>query len=179
MVAVNSSSNAYRDIEAIREKERNQQLYILKKERAKAHVLRHDKIIIAGIVISAFLLAFIFISIEAKITAYGYQVTELKEQIADIENQCDRLDLEIASLNSLSRIENYALTKLDMIYPEINSITYLEVGGPIAVAESSGNNENNVPAQSAAEDNSEHPFWTAIGNLFSQYFDRGASALEG
>jgi len=179
VVAVNRSSNAYKDIEAIREIERNQQLYIIKKERAKAHVLRNDKIIIAGIVLVTFLLAFIFISIEAKITAYGYQVTELKEQIKDIENQSDRLDLEIASLNSLSRIENYALSKLDMVYPEINSIGYLDIGGSITVAESSGNNEADALTQSATEGSSAHPFWTAIGNLFSQYFDGSAAALEG
>lgn len=179
MVAVNSSSNAYKDIEAIRETERNQQLYIIKKERAKAHILRHDKIVIAGIVITAFVLAFIFISIEAKITAYGYQVTELKEQIQDIENQSDRLDLEIASLNSLSRIENYALTKLNMVYPEINNIGYLDISGSVAVAESSGNNKSDASAQTATGDSSAHPFWTAIGNLFSQYLEGSAKALEG
>lgn|GEM_PF-1788152 len=180
MVAVNSSSNAYQDVEEIRKKERHQQLHLLHKEQAKAHVLRHDRIILASIVVGAFLLAFTFISIEAKITSYGYQVTQLKEQTEDIQNQSDRLDLEIASLNSLNRIENYALTNLDMVYPDIKNVGYLDVSGSVAVADSSQrNSETLTSSQTTNGDSSAHPFWTAIGDLFSKYFNDSASALAG
>ena len=106
------------NIEEAREAVRQQELYILEKKEGRAKALKKDKKIVIAAVIVCFLAAFGYIFSEAVISDLGHQVVTLKEEINTVQNQNDRLGLEINQLQNMARIEEYAKLNLAMIYPE-------------------------------------------------------------
>ncbi len=131
---VNYQQNCYEQVEQVREAQRVQQLALLKKKKQQARIMWKDRFICISVAAIILALAFCFSLLEAAINLCGQEITDTKAQVADIHNQCDRLELEIEDLRSLSRIEEYATANLGMVYPEDGKVTYLRFEG-LSVAE--------------------------------------------
>lgn len=122
----NQSWAKQREIEYLREQQRLEEIQQLKKRQAKARAVIKDRAVMALVVFCGFLMAFSFTWLEAKIGQCGYNINQLKAQIAQVETQSERLELEIADLASLARIEEYAAHKLGMKYPAHHNIAYID-----------------------------------------------------
>ncbi len=75
------------------------------------------------ILVVAFGLAILLTARYAYIAQLGYKMSQIKKEIATMQANNERLQLEVEKLSSLSRIETTATTKLGMVYPE--KIQYL------------------------------------------------------
>ncbi|MDD2220344.1 MAG: cell division protein FtsL [Clostridia bacterium] len=167
------------NIEEAREAVRQQELYILEKKEGRAKALKKDKKIVIAAVIVCFLAAFGYIFSEAVISDLGHQVVTLKEEINTVQNQNDRLGLEINQLQNMARIEEYAKLNLAMIYPEQSNTTYM----PIAVAEltnettpPSANNEKSGLTVTVKDNLFVNGFLASVTDLFDRYFNKEALA---
>ena len=178
-----AKSERMQSIEELRERERQYQLKVIRKEKKKAHNLRHDRIWVSGVVMLCFCMAICFTALEAKIASCDYQINNLKGQINSVENQRDRLALEIEDLKSLSRVEEYAIANLGMIYPDSNDITYMDFSG-ISYADNSsvagvsddtaeGDGNINNASITTREDAAVHPLLLSLNKLLSRYISGG------
>jgi len=70
-----------------------------------------------------FIICFSLVIQNVWINFLGFQTSELKKEILDIQESIEKLKLEIAAQGSLDRIENIAINKLGMVYPK--SVHYI------------------------------------------------------
>jgi cell division protein FtsB len=70
------------------------------------------------IIMGAFFLGILLTAQYAKIAAVGFEVYQLKQEIASLETANQRLFLRTLQLQSLERIEEQAVAKLGMVYAE-------------------------------------------------------------
>lgn len=163
-------------IEELRETERLRQLHVLKNEEKRARVLRHDRIWVSGLVMLCFFMAICFTGLEAKIASCDYQIHNLKNQIAAQDTKNDRLSLEIEDLKSLSRVEQYAMTNLNMVYPENTDIDYMDFSGivvagnnSLGITEEAGDSDSGASV-TVREDAAVHPLLITLNKLLGKYF---------
>ena len=64
----------------------------------------------------------------------GYEIVELKNEIAALENENNRIEYTIAELSSLERIQAEAETKLGMFRPQVENMMALQYEPPVAEA---------------------------------------------
>ena len=166
-------------LEKKREEERLAELERIKKEQAKAKAIRRDRQRITACVLFCFLLAFSFTFLEAKIVDCGYAINSAKEEISDIQDQSDRLRLEIEDLCSLARIEEYAINNLGMVYPDATDIAYVQFTPieSLTVAESTAEEEP-VASVVVHEEEGQSGFLQSLYALVSGHFFEGAKAAE-
>lgn len=88
----------------------------VKKQKPAKNVL--VKTLVIGIIFSIFFLGILLTAQYAKIASTGFEVLQLKQEIASLETANERLYLQALQLRSLNRIEEIAVTKLGMIYAE-------------------------------------------------------------
>ena len=69
--------------------------------------------------------AFAYMCLDAKIGEAGREINALHSQIKESQTLAQRTELEIGSLSSLARIESYAKLHLNMVYPDIGAVQYL------------------------------------------------------
>lgn len=69
-------------------------------------------------IVVVFVLGLLITYQHAQVANLGNRVNHLKNQIEKAENENQQLIYRIAALSSLTRIENLALTELNMLYPE-------------------------------------------------------------
>ena len=98
---------------------RPQQEQRLSKRRWEAASL----VLLVALVFAA---AFAYMCLDAKIGVAGREINDLDTQIMDAQTLSQRTELEIGALSSLSRIESYAELHLNMVYPDIGAIQYLD-----------------------------------------------------
>ncbi|MFZ7104945.1 MAG: septum formation initiator family protein [Peptococcaceae bacterium] len=72
-----------------------------------------------------FIIGMGFVAQHVWINYLGYQVSELKQDIAGLQVNNEKLKLKIASYASLDTIENLAKTQLGMINPESESMHFI------------------------------------------------------
>lgn len=123
------------NFEKLREEDRLEKLKKHKKKTAKAKALFKERASAIMISLCVFAMALIFCILEAKIGICGYTIIETKSEIEAVQNRTKRLELEIADLASLSRVEEYARVKLGMVYPDTTKIAYIDYK-PLEVATS-------------------------------------------
>ena len=166
------------DLEAQRTQERLTQLQKLEKQQTKSKIIFKEKAMVFCVIGAILLMAFGFSMLEARIGIAGHRISETREAIAQAENINQRVELEIADLSSLSRIEEYAFTKLGMTYPQFNDIAYLNYQLPqtVQVAQFAALAEGEVkiivedpPTEEAALTS---PLLMGIYKLFSDHFSR-------
>ncbi len=66
-------------------------------------------------------MALLYTATEARITAYGYEINQLKQSIDRSFNANARYQLEIEELSSPERLSAYAEENLDMVKPDDES----------------------------------------------------------
>ena len=82
------------------------------REAAKQKKERGVKVAATLALVAIFVMALAYTSIGAKITACGYEVNTLKMDIASAEYENARLLLDVESLSSAHRIQQYAKEEL-------------------------------------------------------------------
>ena len=93
------------------------------RKRANAQRMQKVKLAVGVVAVLVYLLGVVFM--EAKITIAGTQINTINAQISDLQQQSARQDLTIGALSSNERIETYAMTYLNMVYPEADRVYYL------------------------------------------------------
>lgn len=72
---------------------------------------------LVGAVTGAFVVGILVVYVCAQVAAFGYRIVELKKDIADLERSNKRLELSIARLSSLDRVQRIAESELGMCKP--------------------------------------------------------------
>jgi len=163
-------------LEKKREAERRAELEKIKKEEAKALAAKRDRRKIMAVILVCFALAFAFTYLEANIVACGYELNNTKAEIADVNNQIDRIKLKIEDSYSLASIEDYAINTLGMVYPDSSSVAYMQFDeiNPV-VAETEAESEEPVATISVDE---ESGFFREIYHMVADFFNGSAHAAE-
>lgn len=145
--------------------------------RARADAKRIDavKLAIGVIAVLVYFLSLAFM--EAKITTAGAQLNELQATIAETDNNTKIIDLQIGSLASLSRVEQYAQEHLGMVYPEADTIYFLDKESSLNIALGHAKLENVVAETSPAAEET-HPLWEAARTALNNFFGATALAAE-
>jgi cell division protein FtsL len=106
--------------------------YTPKKEKQKQKVKASHKSfwvlkVTPGMVVIAliFLIGMSLVVQNVWINFLGFQISQLKKDISNIQVSNEKLKLKIASMGSLDKIENIAINKLGMVYPQSKSIHYI------------------------------------------------------
>jgi len=103
-----------------RERAYQHEIYTQREKAYKNHKLRY----IVRLVMVALLLFSVLYRFSI-ITEYQYKIEKLRSEIEGISMQNERLKVEIASLKSISRIEEIAVNKLNMKEPDKQQIIYI------------------------------------------------------
>jgi len=122
--------------------------------------------------------AFAYMCLDAQIGLAGRQINDLDAQTAQMQTQSLRTEVEIGNLSSLSRIESYAKLHLNMVYPDIQAVQYLDqrVSQQLAVELSGVKAAAPVPAAEPAPQY--HPLLAAWAELIDYYFSGTALATN-
>lgn len=99
---------------------------IQKRVRKVKKVKRNPKVVYFGLVLIAFLLGLVIAAKQAQVAVTGYEVSELKQQLAILELENQELVMEVGKLKSLERIEKIALNELGLVKPEAYQLVVVE-----------------------------------------------------
>lgn len=78
-----------------------------------------------GVIVLIFIIGMSFVAQHVWINFLGFQISELKNEIVDMETNNEKLKLKIANISSLDKVENMAVNQLGMIYPDDKSVHYI------------------------------------------------------
>jgi cell division protein FtsL len=120
---VNKVVLAERDIERRRLYHETLQTYEKPIHREKVRPHKKGRYILVLALVA--LMAIILLSRFSMITESQYRIEKLKNELKNIEEQNQRLKVEVANLKSVARIEDIAKNKLNMIEPDSHQIVYL------------------------------------------------------
>jgi len=101
-----------------------------RKRLAPRHSLR-TYVRVVVLILSCFATGLFYTSRHAQIVALGYEIESLQKEIATLQKDNMRLELEIAKLQAPERIEKIARTKLGMKEPEDVLLATLPPSSPI------------------------------------------------
>jgi cell division protein FtsL len=106
---------------------RRQRLELLRPEQEQRLAKRRwEAVPYVLLVVMVFAAAFAYMCLDAKIGVAGREINGLEAQIKDNQTLAMRTELEIGNLSALSRVESYAQQNLDMVYPDIGAVQYLD-----------------------------------------------------
>jgi len=89
-----------------------------KRVRRVKKVRKSHKGVYIAVVLAAFLLGIFFTARYAQVAMQGYRINQLKERLAAVQAENQRLEMEANRLMSLDRIEKIAMGELGMVKPE-------------------------------------------------------------
>ena len=128
------------------------------------------------LVVLVFTAAFAYVWMDAKIGVLGREINHIDMQITEAHTLSMRAEMEIGSLSALSRVESYAKLHLDMVYPDIRAVQYLDQQvSSLLATELSSLTENEAEPEAEPE---RHPLLAAWTELISGYFSGTALALS-
>ncbi|WP_192868107.1 cell division protein FtsL [Calderihabitans maritimus] len=127
-----------------------------------------------GLILVGFIIGLLLTYEYARLAATGYKITRVKQEIAALQSANEKLQLEIAKLKSLERIEIIATTKLGMEKPrdKVQLVFINELEPAVRMAHYHSEAEENMVGQKE-----NHPFLAALVRLFSDWA-LGAKAVE-
>jgi len=70
------------------------------------------------LMVTLFGLGLLSVFVRCQVAVLGYKIVQLKQEVADLDQENRRLELRIAELSSPSRIETLAVTQLGMCKPD-------------------------------------------------------------
>ncbi|MCL1816954.1 MAG: hypothetical protein FWG43_05070 [Clostridiales bacterium] len=106
---------------------RKKRLELLRPAEEQRHAKRRwETLPYVAIVVLLFTVAFAYIYFDAKIGEAGREINRLDTLAVEEYNMAQRTELEIGTLSSLTRIESYAKLHLNMVYPDIGAVQYLD-----------------------------------------------------
>jgi len=78
-----------------------------------------------AVIVLIFILGMTFVAKHVWINFLGFQISELKNEIINIETNNEKIKLKIASIGSLEKVEEIAVQELGMVYPGNESVHYI------------------------------------------------------
>ena len=96
------------------------------RQSRNASLLRRQKLVITGLVLSVFISGIFVVFLYAQIVSTGYQIYKLRMQTASLDMQAKDLSEELERLSSLDRIEMVATTKLGMVRPDLKTMVVVQ-----------------------------------------------------
>jgi cell division protein FtsL len=137
---------------------------------------RWEAVPFALLVVLVFAVAFAYMCLDAKIGMSGREINDLEAQIKETQTLSRRTELEIGTLSSLARIESYAKLHLNMVYPDIGAVQYLDQQVSVQLAaQLAALVAEEPPEEPEAE---RHPLLAAWAELLSGYFSDTALAID-
>lgn len=117
---------------------------------ARGGLHRRARAALVGGIMLAFGLGLGLTFLAAEVEARGYQVSEMKKEIAALEVTRDRLRLEVAALQSPERLERIAVDELGMVRPGTRDVALLPDEGYRVSLARAGTEGQPVPTLQAA-----------------------------
>ncbi|MHB1419910.1 MAG: cell division protein FtsL [Bacillota bacterium] len=106
---------------------------------------RYGKVRLCGLILVASCIALLFALQAVTVSNRGIQIDRIKREISDLQATKERLQLDVARLQSLNRVENIATTRLGMQSPTNDNMIILpsldDQGSTVQVASASGKQE--------------------------------------
>lgn len=166
-----NTSNAYREYLDYRSVAQRRMAVLPGGKIAPATLIRQDKVILVTSIICLFVLAFIYLYLSAQIGLASKEIASLKGKIIDMENSTARAELAYCELNSLARIENYAIENLNMVYPDSESIYYLSEENSMIIAEGlAALSEDETVIAKDNEGAVDNGWWQSLAVMFDDHF---------
>lgn len=119
-----------------------------------------NRLYVLGAIITLLAFGVYYTSLSAVIASKGYQLEQLKNDISRLEISNERMELTLASMSSLDKVEKIAVEKLGMEKPAGDSPALVAA---VAPADSSGNTQG-AKASGAAEHQDKNTL--AFSNLY-------------
>ncbi len=125
------------------------------------------------VVLVIFSLALAYTAITAKITAYGYEVNNLKMAISEAESENGKLNLALESVYSPEQVALYAAENLNMALPSSSQVVYVLSDSTTAtdsVAKTALKTvlpSDQVVKVEVVDDSGRHPIWQALNSFLS------------
>lgn len=142
-----------------------------------------SKFVYASVLLLAFLTFLLLTTRYAQITATGYEIVNVKKQLKALEAENQNLEMKIAQLQSLERIEAVAIGKLGMIKPDsTEGVQFVAVESKGTFENKSSVSDENLEGQrSAVKGGKEKPiaFIDALSKLLSNWAGKVARAEAG
>ncbi len=135
------------------------------KPKKKANKSYRLQKVMAALSISVFLLLSIFLLLRyAAITEAKHRVIQLTNQLEQIENQRDKLKIELERVSKSNWIEMEAQNRLSMIYPDSSQTYYISIN-PTKVALLTNEMNRQLSIEEASHE-------TAGGNIVSKVLSK-------
>lgn len=93
----------------------------------KPNTALRAKLKIIGMVGILFIFSFLTISRFTVIISMSADVRGIKKQITNIQKENENIKVELANLDNIRKIEDYAVNKYGMVVPEKNQIVFVDV----------------------------------------------------
>ena len=156
---------------------RQKRLELLKPEQKQRLAKRRWEVApFIMLVALVFFAAFAYMCLDAKIGGAGLEINELDARIREKQTLSQRTELEISSLSSLARIESYAKLHLNMVYPDIGAVQYLDPNISKMLAADMAVLAEQAPAAPAPEEG--RPLLETLRELVGRYFPGIALAIN-
>ncbi|MEW6623136.1 MAG: cell division protein FtsL [Bacillota bacterium] len=132
------------------------------------------KLLTCVLVVTAFVLGLIFLSLSAQVAAKGQEINHLKKDIASLQTTNERLKLEKQKLSALDKIAVLAVNELGMKKPQFENLQMITVEEAektqallaVHIPDESGS-DNNMSI--AGNKNFRSSIITAVSNIFSNW----------
>lgn len=108
-----------------------------KRAVSKANLAK-GKLCVIGVILTIFAFGVYYTSLSAAIASKGYELEQLKEDISRLETSNERLELTLASMSSLDKVEKIAVEQLGMSKPVANGAALVASVQPENLAGGSG-----------------------------------------
>ena len=82
-----------------------------------------------SLIVLCFALALLFVWVRVQVIQFGYEVSRLRKETHDLAKQRSRLEADVATLKSPSRLTRMARNKLGMRLPQGNEIVFVKPSG--------------------------------------------------
>ncbi|KJS19258.1 MAG: hypothetical protein VR72_19825 [Clostridiaceae bacterium BRH_c20a] len=130
-------------------------------ERKKVKTSRRTWILRAtpgiAVIVIMFMLGMTFVAKHVWINFLGFQISELRKEIVNIQTDNEKIKLKIASIGSLEKVEEIAVNELGMVYPGNKSVHYIFSPGSQEDNEDASRHISKLVSSSMATDNLEFP----------------------
>jgi len=171
-MGMNSSAHAYELAQSY--ERRKMQVLDGKQARVREDAKRGDvvRITLAVVTLFMFLLGMTFMS--AKIYSTDAKINGLHAQISDTKDKIGQIELELAQLSSLDRVETYAVANLGMVYPGADDFYFLDEQSALIIAQ--GERDMQMVSAETNVESGDSTMWQSIVDGISNFFVGSASA---
>lgn len=84
---------------------------------------------IATLLAMAIIFSLLYVWVRIQVIEMGYELSRIRKETADLNEQKNRLKAEVETLKAPSRLEPFAKEKFGMRFPQSNEIVYVTSSG--------------------------------------------------